>query len=760
MFPFPVFETERVAELRATHILDSDPAHEFDDIVMIARDLFGVPICLITLVDADRQWFKARCGLDIDGTEREVAFCNYTILGPDVFTVADAAQDPRFATNALVTGHPHIRFYAGAPLVLGPGIALGGLCLIDTQPRAALDDGEVKILERLARVVTGLIQGHKLSVQKARLTNDIAAQRMLVQNQSRQLQLGERRFEQTERMAGIGGWELTLATRTVAWTDETYRICGVPLGTSIDLDLAASVYLAAERARLHGLIERAVREGIGYDDEFEIVTPAGVHKWIRAVGDVEHLDGVPHRLFGTVQDISERHQTLARLWTAANRDGLTGLPNRNCLDEILSRAFTGSDLPGLLMVDTDRLKEVNDIVGHAAGDALLRTIGDRLRQVIGDRGTVARLSGDEFAVIVNAPASLRKLDMLANEILDAMQAPFGFAGSTLKPQVSVGGAIGASTKTAEIVRQEAGLALCHAKETRRGSYVVFEEDLRAAATARTTAISVVDHAVSCGEIVAWYQPVLDLTNGRVSGLEALARIKRGDAVDSIGAYAEALQDSRTAVQLTARMLERIAADVLAWKAQGIEVPRIALNAGSADFHGGALEAMIMATCDRAEIAPDQFALEVTESVFLSRNADLVSRTTEALRKRGVIIALDDFGTGYASLAHLGTFPVDVMKIDRSFVAQITEAGPRAIISAALIELARKLNIAIVAEGVETAAQLERLLRLGCRNIQGSFFSCPLSADDTAHYLQSFHHKTWAELTIWTSSNQTSPRYPG
>ena len=735
MHPFPVFENERIVALRQTRILDGEPNIELNNAVELARDMFAVPICLISVLDVDRQWFKAKCGLEVSSTDRKVAFCNYTILSSEVFIVEDAMCDPRFASNSLVLGAPHIRFYAGAPLVLSPGIALGSLCLIDTKPRC-FTDAEATALQKLASVVTGLIRSHSLTFRSLELTQDVETQRQIVLKQARELGVIERRFEQTERMAGIGAWALTLATNAVEWSEETYRICGVPPGTPIDLKLAVSIYPEAERVRLHALIERAIRDGTGYDDEFEIVTLDGVHKWVRAVGDVELQNDVPHLLFGTIQDVTERHQTEAKLWNFAYRDPLTGLPNRRHFNEILPRAFACSGSPGLLIIDADLLKEVNDALGHAAGDALLRMIGHRLTTVVGCGATVMRLSGDEFAVLVPTFTSPEALRDLAYAILDAIQAPFDFQGSTIKPQVSIGGAIGLPDDP-ESLCQQADLALHCAKETGRGSYLLFREDLRSRIVARIAAVHLVDEALSCGDVLAWYQPIVDISRGRVSGLEALARVKQGDVFHSIGEFVEALQDRRIAKRLTSQMLARIEADVLAWKAQGMDIPRIALNAGSADFQDGRLETLILETCERCGISPDQFSLEVTESVFLSRDADNISATAKRLRDHGVMIALDDFGTGYASLAHLGTFPVDVIKIDRSFVAQITEPGPKSMISSTLIDLGLRMNIEVIAEGVETEAQLERLVRLRCKNFQGYLFSRPLPPNEIVNFLRSF-----------------------
>lgn len=730
MYPLPALESERIRALHETHILDSVPASDFDAVVTLVRDLLHVPICVVSLVDTNRQWFKAKCGIDVDGTDRAIAFCSYALLSDQVLVIEDALADIRFSDNPLVTGESHIRFYAGAPLLISPGVALGTLCVLGTEPRK-LDRSEILILQRLAEVVTGLVRGHGQAQEAARLAGE-------TQEQARALRLRERRFLQTERIARVGGWEVDLGTKTISWSDETYRIYGIVIGTPVDLELALSAYPPAARERLSALVDRTLSEGTGYDEEFEFVSACGARKWVRTVGEVEFHEGEPKRLFGTFQDVTERHRAEKRLWKAANFDGLTGLANRNRFDEMLhSEGPLGEAISGMLMVDADHLKDVNDTLGHDVGDELIRIVARRLRDAVGEAGTVARIGGDEFGVLLSGPVDAAALEILAAGILSAMQPSHLFKESTLKPIVSVGGAIRGSIETGEDLRQSADLALYHAKENRRGGYVLFHHDLKSAITARTVAIGTVDEALVAGDVLAYYQPVVELATGRISGLEALARVRRPDGVHSIGAFADALQDRRTATRLTARMLERIEADVIGWRSAGIAVPRIAFNVGALDFQEGKIEALVMSACERAGIEPSQFAMEVTESVFLSRGANLVSETAARLRAHGIIVALDDFGTGHASLAHLGTFPVDVIKMDRSFVMRMNDDGPGAVIAAALIDLAHKLGIQVVAEGVEREAQRNQLVALGCEMAQGYLFSPAVPASDIGRLLLSF-----------------------
>ena len=736
MYPLPELETDRLIALSAAHILDSGPSPEFDTVVALVRDVLNVPICLVSLLDANRQWFKAKCGLDVDGTDRDIAFCSYALLSDEVLIVEDTHADARFAINPLVTGDPHIRFYAGAPLLVSPGVALGTLCVIDTEPRR-MEPSEVLLLRRLAQIVTGLIRGHGLAHDASKLAHQTECQRLIVEEQARELKLRERRFLQTERIARIGGWDVDLVTNTVSWSDETYRIYDIPVGTPLSLELALSAYPLNERERLKALLERTLNGGTGYDDEFEFTTASGEPKWVRSIGEVEFYDGKPKRLFGTFQDVTERHRTEEQLWKAANRDSLTGLFNRNRFDDMLAAGSIADSVAGVLMIDADHLKDINDTLGHDAGDELIRTVASRLQDAVGGDGTVARIGGDEFAVLIPGPVNTESLDAFANNILNAMRPWVTFKGSTLKPIVSIGGAVRGVDQNAQELCQLADLALYHAKATSRGGYVLYRDEMKSAITARTLAVTVVDEALIEDQVVAWYQPVMELATGRISGLEALARIKRGDIIHSIGEFAEALQDRRTAARLTACMLDRIEADVVRWKAAGIDVPSIAFNVGAFDFQEGSIETKIFSLCERTGIKPSQFTMEITETVFLSRGANVISETASRMRARGIIVALDDFGTGYASLAHLGSFPVDVIKMDRSFVNRMSHAGPGAVIAAALIDIAHKLNIQVVAEGVEHDTQLDQLIELGCEKAQGYLFSRALPPGDIVRFVSSF-----------------------
>ena len=349
---------------------------------------------------------------------------------------------------------------------------------------------------------------------------------------------------------------------------------------------------------------------------------------------------------------------------------------------------------------------------------------------------MARIGGDEFAVLF-PKADEALLTRSATTILEAMSAAITSFDRIIKPQISIGGAIGSVKDGAEALRQDADLALYRAKQTHRGDYVTFKPEMRRTAQARACAIGTVDAALSEERVIPWYQPIVRIADGCVTGLEALARVRDTDGqILSIGNFPEALEDHRTATRLTERMLNRIASEVTVWRGKGLVVPRLAVNVGTADFRRLDIRRLLAEFGEKTGLDPSYMSIEVTESVFLGRNTEDITRTLRRLREDGVAIVLDDFGTGFAALSHLASFPVDVIKIDRSFTMRMTQAGAEAAITSTLVELAQKLGIEVVAEGVETEEQLELLRQWGCHKVQGYLFSRPLPALDVAHLMRS------------------------
>lgn len=436
----------------------------------------------------------------------------------------------------------------------------------------------------------------------------------------------------------------------------------------------------------------------------------------------------------------ERDRHTSAVHRLAYRDLLTGLPNRAAF----TAAQGGDARPSaLLVIDLDNLKTVNDTFGHRAGDCLIQAAASRIQQSAAPHAAF-RLGGDEFAVLVERTISLDDIQTVAERILASLAEPADCAGHLAVPRATIGGA--AAEEGADL-QLNADFALYHAKETRRGGFVAYTGDLGTTMTRRLDVIREVGAALREDRIDAYYQPIVRLDTGEIVGLEALFRVITPDgAVIAAGEYFEATSDVHTAMRLTRRMLTIVARDVRAWLDQGIWFQHVGVNISSADFKGGDVRLAILEAFEQEDVPLEHVILEVTETVYMGQDGDGVARDIQTLRASGVRVALDDFGTGFASLTHLLTVPVDIIKIDKSFVARMEPGSRSAAIVEGLLSMAVKLGIKVVAEGVETIGQAEQLLRLGCTLGQGYLFSRPVDRRAVTRLLVDRAQKQDPDLT--------------
>jgi diguanylate cyclase (GGDEF)-like protein len=437
----------------------------------------------------------------------------------------------------------------------------------------------------------------------------------------------------------------------------------------------------------------------------------------------------------------ERHERVLERERLARTDALTGLPNRASFD--LTLTSLNCDQPSawaLLLLDLDNLKIVNDTFGHQTGDDLLKAVAGRLIEVVAPHG-VFRLGGDEFAVLVRDTSTPSVLDEIAGRVRDAVAKPAACRGRLVLPTATMGAAAVMVGDSAETVRRNADLALYHAKETDRGGFVCHSSHLATAMTRRETAIRDVAEALLSDRIDAFYQPIVQLDTGKIVGVEALSRLINhdGEIVPAV-LFHEATSDARIASQLTRKMLNIVAADVRNWLMVGIPFQHVGINVSSADFHSGKLCTELVEAFEGRDVSLEHVILEVTESVYMSQQDPVVPRAIQAMRAKGMRIALDDFGTGFASLTHLCTVPIDVIKVDKSFIDHLTQDDANAIVVEGLIGIARRLGIRVIAEGVETEYQAALLRSFGCTQGQGFLFSKPLHRDDATAALMRLAEK--------------------
>jgi diguanylate cyclase (GGDEF)-like protein len=572
----PPDETQRLAAVRELGLLDTQAEERFDAFTRLARAVAGTPIALFSMVDEDRQWFKANDGLDACQTPRDQAFCGHAILTPnEVLVVEDATKDPRFADNPLVTGTPGIRFYAGAPVRAPSGEAVGTLCVIDTCPREMPRD--------LAQRLSDLARG--------------------VSNM------------------------LTLHTAL---------------------------------KHLHGLV---------------------------------------------------------------SHDALTGLLNRRGFDMELSRLGEATHGASMLLLDLDGFKAINDLLGHAMGDAALRAVAARLKETVGDAGEIARLGGDEFAVLTRPGA---RAGALARHVLAALAAPLVLEGQTLRVGTSIGIArFPTDGATPEALLRAADAALYAAKAAGKGGIVLASgaSHDHAASLGRQGITTMLRNALDAPDkapfTLAW-QPIVDAGSGIARSYEALIRWPLGNGTTLMpGSFIPLAEKTGLIARLDLWVLRAATATAAA---SGLET-RISVNLSPPNLLLANLEEAVDDALQRSGLAPNRLILEITETMLVRDHA-AVRGMIDRLRARGLLVALDDFGEGASSFNYLRDLPVDMVKLDRRFVHAAMDSPRATTLLAGVIRLVHELGAVSIAEGVETRDQAEKLRSLGIDAMQGWHFGAP------------------------------------
>ena len=571
-------EQQRLAALYKFGILDTLPEPQFDRLVALAAQFFEMPMASVTFVDEHRQWFKARIGVEASEDPRSSSFCSVAIAQEGVMVVPDAAQDPRVKTFANVTGEPHLRFYAGAPLITSDGHKLGTFCVLDQRPRE---------------------------------------------------------------------------------------------------------FSAAQEALLESFAAMAM-------DELNLR---------RAVQD---------------------------LGTMALHDGLTGLPNRAHFRQLMAQACRRADHSGEKVVvglmDLNRFKLVNDTLGHASGDELLQQVALRLKHAVATSDVVARMSGDEFTLLLTDVRSAGDAANVMERIQRAFEEPFKLRGQEIFVQGSIGlSSYPNNTHNPEQLLNQADAAMYRIKRA-GGGYAWFDEAQDQRSPVEIEQLTALHHAIERDELRLVFQPIIDVETQRATGHEALLRWERPSGTVSPLTFIPLAEASGLIVPIGRWVLREAARAV----ARG-EISRVSVNVSALEFQQPDFISHVETVLRQTNIQPAQLWLELTESCLLE--AERYAVVLEQLSALGVQTALDDFGTGYSSLTALAHLPVKILKIDRRFTAEVGEPsvpGHRALeVLRGVVTIAKAYGLTIVAEGVETQQQAQALKDVGCTFLQGYLFGHPL-----------------------------------
>jgi len=436
----------------------------------------------------------------------------------------------------------------------------------------------------------------------------------------------------------------------------------------------------------------------------------------------------------------ERKNVEVHLARLAQFDGLTGLPNRHLFQDRLLQAMAQarrSKRPmAVLFIDLDRFKLVNDTLGHAAGDKLLKEAGIRLTQCIRSGDTAGRFGGDEFGAVLLNLGDAGDASIVAQKLIDALARPFDLDGHETYVSASVGITLFPSDgEEAGALIMNADTAMFRAKEQGRNTYQFFTREMNERARERLRTDTALRRAIERGEFLLYYQPRVDLKSGAICGVEALLRWQHPDKGTVLPAeFIPVLEDSGLIVPVGEWVTREVCGQILAWKKAGIAVPPAAINLSARQFQQKDLEPTVRRILQETGVDPSHLEFELTESLLM-KEPEAAARTLRGLKESGVKISVDDFGTGYSSLAYLKRFPIDSLKIDHAFIRDVTTNPEDAAITLAIIGLAHSLKLNVVAEGVETEGQVSFLSRHDCDEMQGFYFSKPVTASECENLLR-------------------------
>ncbi|MFZ5876708.1 MAG: bifunctional diguanylate cyclase/phosphodiesterase [Nitrospirota bacterium] len=444
------------------------------------------------------------------------------------------------------------------------------------------------------------------------------------------------------------------------------------------------------------------------------------------------LDDGP-RFVGIVRDITERKRAQERLDHLAHYDALTGLPNRLLLQDRLTHAVINATrhqrVVGVMFLDLDRFKTINDTLGHEVGDDVLKTVAERLNRCVREGDSVARLGGDEYAIVLADMAHAEDAANVARRILDEFSQPVRFGRHELYATASIGITLyPTDDDRVEHLLKNADTAMYRAKETGRNTYQFYTADMNAKAIERLDLETNLRRAQERDEFRLHYQPQIDLSTGRIVGVEALIRWSRPDRgmVPPVE-FIPVAEETGLITSIGQWVLRAALTQTKTWRDAGLSLARVSVNVSPRQFRQPDFPASVARMLLDANIPAHWLEIEVTESLLLEHEPTVLARFTE-LRELGIRFSIDDFGTGYSSLSYLKRFPIDTLKIDRSFVANLPADPDHSAIASAIVSLAHSLRLQVIAEGVETATQAEFLRSLGCDFAQGYFYSRPLPAD--------------------------------